>query len=239
VADGARTDHGERSGCAEAKKEEGSEDISKNENKHLQGGFANEEETRRALMIPGSMDKNSMRPIFTYAILVLVLLALIGCDQITKDLARQGLADASPRMILGGLVRLTYAENPGTFMGLGAELNEGLRFAVYSASAIVVLVCIVLLFAYADRVNRLISFGSAVLLAGAIGNLVDRFVNDGRVIDFMVVGAGPLHTGVFNVADVLIAVGLVLFLFGFRGRQGNRPRTPGATDTTDGNVHSA
>jgi signal peptidase II len=180
-----------------------------------------------------------MRPIFTYAILVLVLLALIGCDQITKDLARQGLADASPRMILGGLVRLTYAENPGTFMGLGAELNEGLRFAVYSASAIVVLVCIVLLFAYADRVNRLISFGSAVLLAGAIGNLVDRFVNDGRVIDFMVVGAGSLHTGVFNVADVLIAVGLVLFLFGFRGRQGNRPRTPGATDTTDGNVHSA
>jgi signal peptidase II len=180
-----------------------------------------------------------MRPLFTYAILILLLVALVGCDQITKDLARQELADASPQMLLGGLIRLTYAENPGTFMGLGAELNDGLRFVIYSASAIVVLVCIVLLFAYADRLNRLISFGSAVLLAGASGNLVDRFVNDGRVIDFMVVGAGSLHTGVFNVADVLIAVGLVLFLFGFRGRQGNSPQSPGATNTTDDNTHSA
>jgi signal peptidase II len=190
-------------------------------------------------MILGSMDKTGMRPVFTYAILVLLLIALVGCDQITKDLARQELADASPQMLLGGLIRLTYAENPGTFMGLGAELQEGLRFAIHAASAIVVLVCIILLFAYADRLNRLISVGSAVLLAGATGNLVDRFVNDGRVIDFLVVGAGPLHTGVFNVADVLIAVGLVLFLFGFRGREGNSPRPPGATDTIDDNTHAA
>lgn len=172
----------------------------------------------------------NMRPILTYTILVLLLLALVGCDQITKELAREELTNATPQVLLGGLLRLTYAENPGTFMGLGAGLNEGLRFVIYGVSAIVVLVCLVLLFAFADRLGRLTSFGACVLLAGASGNLVDRFVNDGRVIDFVVVGAGPLHTGVFNLADVFIAVGLIIFLFGFRGRQNSGRRSPALPD---------
>ena len=119
------------------------------------------------MIVLGSIDKTGLRPIVTYAILVLLLIALVGCDQITKDLARQELADASPQMLLGGLIRLTYAENPGTFMGLGAGVARGLRFAIYAASAIVVLVCHHPAVCLADRLNRLISFGSVVLLAGA------------------------------------------------------------------------
>jgi signal peptidase II len=161
---------------------------------------------------------------------ICALVAAVGCDQITKDLARQELADVSPQVLLGGLVRLTYAENPGTFLGLGAGWNEGLRFVIYSASAIVVLVCLVLLFAFADRLGRLAGFGALVLLAGATGNLVDRFINDGRVIDFIVVGVGWMHTGVFNVADVFIALGLIVFLFAFPGKNRSRPRPPSAPD---------
>jgi signal peptidase II len=179
-----------------------------------------------------------MRPIPTYAVLFLALLALVGCDQITKELARQELADALPHMFLGGLVRLTYAENPGTFMSVGAELNQGLRSAIYTVSAIVVLVCIVLLFVFVDRVGRLTSLGIVAFLAGASGNLVDRFVNDGRVIDFMVIGVGSLHTGVFNVADVLIAVGLIVFLFGFRVKHPPGTQPPVAPDAHSDNVAS-
>jgi signal peptidase II len=177
------------------------------------------------------LESMNMRPIITYILLFLALAGLVGCDQITKDLARQELADASPQILLGGFVRLTYAENPGTFMGLGGEWNEGLRYMIYSASAVVVLACIVLLFSFADRVGRLASFGIVAFLAGATGNLVDRFVNDGRVIDFIVAGVGPLHTGVFNFADVFIAVGLIVFLFGFRGKNASGSQPPGTADT--------
>ena len=52
-----------------------------------------------------------------------------------------------------------------------------------------------------------------MMLSGGIGNLWDRIVHDGRVIDFMNVGLGGLRTGIFNVADLCITVGVVLLLF--------------------------
>jgi signal peptidase II len=52
----------------------------------------------------------------------------------------------------------------------------------------------------------------ALLLGGAIGNLIDRVRFDGLVIDFMNLGIGPLRTGIFNVADVAISVGAVLLI---------------------------
>ncbi|MCB0052448.1 MAG: signal peptidase II, partial [Caldilinea sp.] len=52
----------------------------------------------------------------------------------------------------------------------------------------------------------------ALLLGGGIGNLIDRLVNEGRVIDFMNVGIGSLRTGVFNVADMAIMAGVGLIM---------------------------
>lgn len=51
------------------------------------------------------------------------------------------------------------------------------------------------------------------MLSGGLGNLLDRIMNDGRVIDFMNLGIGPLRTGIFNVADVCITIGVVLLIF--------------------------
>jgi signal peptidase II len=52
----------------------------------------------------------------------------------------------------------------------------------------------------------------ALVLAGGSSNLVDRFVNDGYVVDFINIGAGPIRTGIFNVADAAIAAGVLLIL---------------------------
>jgi hypothetical protein len=43
--------------------------------------------------------------------------------------------------------------------------------------------------------------------------MIDRVFNDGAVVDFMIVGTGPLHTGVFNVADMAITAGVFLVVF--------------------------
>ena len=50
----------------------------------------------------------------------------------------------------------------------------------------------------------------ALLLAGGIGNLLDRLFHGGLVIDFLNMGIGPLRTGIFNVADMAIMAGFAL-----------------------------
>ena len=46
-----------------------------------------------------------------------------------------------------------------------------------------------------------------LILAGGLGNLIDRVTNDGLVTDFIVMGVGPIRTGVFNVADIAVTFG--------------------------------
>ncbi|WP_419661036.1 signal peptidase II (lipoprotein signal peptidase) domain protein [Desulfosarcina variabilis str. Montpellier] len=56
-----------------------------------------------------------------------------------------------------------------------------------------------------------------------IGNLIDRILHNGFVMDFLNVGIGPLRTGIFNVADVAIMGGAALLFFKtFRKKEENR-----------------
>ena len=52
----------------------------------------------------------------------------------------------------------------------------------------------------------------ALMLGGGVSNLLDRVLNDGRVIDFMMIKVGAVHTAVFNLADVMILTGCALLI---------------------------
>ena len=71
--------------------------------------------------------------------------------------------------------------------------------------------------------NLIAVWAMVLIAAGGMGNLVDRILRDGRVIDFMNLGLGPVRTGIFNIADVQIMVGLGLLLLGRRELDGQRP----------------
>ena len=58
----------------------------------------------------------------------------------------------------------------------------------------------------------LTALSSTLIISGGLGNLIDRMVNQGAVIDFMNIGLGSIRTGVFNGADLAIMVGLLLLL---------------------------
>jgi signal peptidase II len=51
-----------------------------------------------------------------------------------------------------------------------------------------------------------------LIASGGLGNLLDRLLNQGAAIDFLNLGVGPVRTGIFNVADVLIVGGAGLFM---------------------------
>ena len=63
-----------------------------------------------------------------------------------------------------------------------------------------------------DALHKISLVAGGLMMGGGVGNLIDRIFNDGAVVDFLNIGIGSVRTGIFNVADMSIMLGLVLFL---------------------------
>lgn len=145
-------------------------------------------------------------------LIVLILVSSVGCDQISKNIAKSTLENSPPRSYLGETFRLQYTENTGAFLSLGAQLSKTTRVLLFTFLSSVLLVA---LFIYIFRNRTLQSkhiFALSLILGGGTSNMIDRIFNDGKVIDFMNMGIGGLRTGIFNIADVLIMLGMALIL---------------------------
>jgi signal peptidase II len=90
-----------------------------------------------------------------------------------------------------------------------------------------VVIGLLLLLAYLARSSQVtwVAFLSLALVwAGGTSNFIDRVTRKGLVTDFVFLRAGPLHTGIFNVADVMIMVGIAAL--GFEIWKGHRRPDP-------------
>lgn len=152
-------------------------------------------------------------------VLIMAVVATIGCDRVTKRFAEITLEGTPGRSFLSDTVRLEYAENVGGFLSLGAQLPPAARIGVFTVGTGLALLALV---GVARRASwsgwRLV--GLTVFVAGGASNWVDR-VLQGRVVDFLNVGFGPLRTGTFNVADMAIVLGLGIMVAGFRRHHAN------------------
>lgn len=138
--------------------------------------------------------------------LMAAIFATIGCDRVTKHLASTSLAASGSHSFLADTVRLQYAQNAGAFLSLGAQWPPVLRTAIFGFGTGLFLLglTVVAVRAQWPTAARL---GVALLIAGGTSNLVDR-LHSGSVVDFMNLGIGPVRTGIFNVADVAIVLGV-------------------------------
>lgn len=141
-----------------------------------------------------------------------IILGCIGCDQATKFVAKENLKSAGIISFAADTFRLQYAENTGAFLGLGSSLPEHLRQLIFTGLVGLFLLGLLIYI----LLSRELSFYQRICLSlvcgGGISNLIDRLAYDGRVIDFMNVGIGPLRTGIFNIADMAITAGAVLLV---------------------------
>ena len=144
------------------------------------------------------------------AALAFLILAVIAVDQWTKVLARTHLSPF-PRTYAGGLVSLLHTENEGAFLSLGSTLPHSVRSLIFTG-AVSLAVLLALGMLILNRVHGADAVAVALIAAGGIGNLLDRILRDGRVTDFLYLAAGPLHTGVFNVADMAITFAVIWLL---------------------------
>ena len=143
---------------------------------------------------------------------LVLLLSTIGCDRVTKHIAATTLAGSPARSYFGGIFRLEYAENSGAFLSLGATLPDWARtgLLIFAAAAGLIAVAVA---SIKFRWDGLPLAGAMLFVAGGASNLIDRIAR-GSVVDFMNVGLGSLRTGIFNVADIALMLGVALMVMG-------------------------
>lgn len=141
-----------------------------------------------------------MRVLFVSAILVLA-------DQVSKAIVIRTMSLYESIPIIPNFFHFTYITNDG--MAFGIDFPFG--YFIFSA---VSLLLTLFLFWYLWSVRNhsiVIRLGLAMIIAGAIGNLIDRLML-GEVIDFLDFMIRDFHWYVFNLADSYVTVGMVLLL---------------------------
>ena len=132
---------------------------------------------------------------------ILIILGLIGLDQISKYIAIKYLAGIGSIPIIKNIFHLTYVENRGAAFGMFQ--NNQIIFVVVALIA-----CIFgLYYLYKKELNLLGKTAIIFIISGAIGNLIDR-IRLGFVVDYF--DFRIIWDYVFNIADVFVVVGTIL-----------------------------
>lgn len=145
-------------------------------------------------------------------VLLLVIVALnLGCDQVSKIIARKTIAPYEQITVIKDRFILTKVENTGAFLSAGSNLPDFIRTLILTILPVLVL-GYGFWFLYSHRnLPRLMQIGICFLIGGGIGNIYDRIVH-GSVTDFMHMDFILFRTGIFNLADVSIMTGIGLLL---------------------------
>ncbi len=139
----------------------------------------------------------------------LILLVLLGLDQVSKYLVISSMQLYEAHQIIPGFFNLVYVTNKGAAFSMLASIDSPLRhyFFVAVNSAAFLGLTIAAWKMIRHHVLYRVSFG--LIAAGALGNLIDR-LRFGAVIDFLDFYVGDYHWPAFNVADSAICVGVAI-----------------------------
>lgn len=138
----------------------------------------------------------------------------IGCDQATKGWARAYLDNREPLSFLNDTIRLIYVENTGAFMSWGAEWSKEMSFWVFTILPIALLGSFLwYVFKTWQKLTLLQALSFCMIFSGGIGNVIDRVVRHRHVTDFINLGFQDFRTGIFNIADLYVTCGVLLFAF--------------------------
>lgn len=156
-------------------------------------------------------------------------LTLLFTDCATKRAVEHRLAVGEPQPVVGEVVRFTLSYNRDAAMGI--QVGGQSRRLVLSAMTIAALFVLGVLYHRTRPSERVRVIGVALVVGGALGNLIDRVRSSAGVVDFIDVGVKNVRFWTFNVADMGITAGAVLLLLALgwkthtRGLSGS-PQSP-------------
>jgi len=140
-----------------------------------------------------------------------ITIPVILLDQATKLFVQAHMVLYESIAIVPNYLDITYTQNPGAAFSMLADAPPWVRKAFLLTMACAAIVVLLIVIVRSESVS-ITSVSCALILGGAIGNLIDRAIR-GRVIDFMRAHYYDLNYPIFNVADSAISIGVVLILF--------------------------
>lgn len=146
-------------------------------------------------------------PASTLGIWVLALTLIL--DQVTKWWAEASL-DATTATDLLPILSLQLTHNPGIAFSFFVGSNSD----VLLGAVILVTIAILVLWVRATEGGKLATVGFALIVGGAIGNIIDRIFH-GEVVDFLRLHFGDRDLFVFNLADFALTLGPILLIIAF------------------------
>lgn len=154
------------------------------------------------------------RRIILEAIPIILLILFVAIDQISKVYFRQLFAENSKEIIvIPNFFYLTYVVNTGAAWSFLANVSWGQTF--FKALTCVSLIAFAFFYVYACKKDyRWLRFALATMIAGTIGNFIDRIIFNG-VTDFLGFIFGSYYFPVFNFADMCLVVGVGMLFIHF------------------------
>ena len=97
-------------------------------------------------------------------------------------------------------------------LSIGAALSPELRFWIFTVAVGLLLVGMLAYILWARDIDPTQTVAWSLLVSGGLGNLMDRLLRGGVVVDYVSVGVGIVRTAVFNLADMLVFLGVFILL---------------------------
>ena len=139
--------------------------------------------------------------------LIIIIVAIIALDQWSKWAIKTSFNLYQSKPVIQDLLHFTYVTNDG--MAFGLSLPGGKHVLLIMT---ILLTGFIVGFLWKEKNGHpLIKYGLALILSGAIGNLIDRLLY-GKVVDFLDLMIGNFHWYIFNIADSSVTIGMILFI---------------------------
>ncbi len=153
-----------------------------------------------------------LKPLLRNALILSAIFLNIGCDQVTKNIARHKIEYRETISVIDNFLTLTRVENTGAFLSLGSNMPGFIKLLILNILPVFVMLWGLYLVIGKTNMSRLLVTGLCFVIGGGAGNLYDR-IRFGSVTDFLHMNFGLFQTGIFNMADVSIMVGMcVIFI---------------------------
>jgi signal peptidase II len=153
----------------------------------------------------------SLRFVASRRLLIALGVITVVLDQGTKAAVRALLPLYDSVSVIPGFLNFTYVQNTGAAFGLLNSADLPFKPAIMTVVALTALVAISVYAMKTSSQDPLGQIGLALVMGGAVGNLIDR-VTTGYVVDFVDAYWGNWHFWAFNVADAAITVGACLLI---------------------------
>ena len=139
--------------------------------------------------------------------LIIIIVAIIALDQWSKWAIKTSFNLYQSKPVIQDLLHFTYVTNDG--MAFGLSFPGGKHVLLIMT---ILLTGFIVGFLWKEKNGHpLIKYGLALILGGAIGNLIDRLLY-GKVVDFLDLMIGNFHWYIFNIADSSVTIGMILFI---------------------------